>query len=98
MVVLLQKGYIYYRGVGPFQVLIQTIYGLIKQRLGASVRYHDSLHGFRPGRFMETTSIEDKLIQDITGMREEVLYKVIIYLNKAYDTLDRDRSMKILVE
>ena len=46
---------------------------------------------------MGTASLETKLLQQLTDMREEVLYKVFLNLRKAYDELDRERCMEILV-
>ena len=44
-----------------------------------------------------TASLEAKIIQQFMDMREEVLYKILLDLHKAYDALDRDRCLNILV-
>ena len=43
-----------------------------------------------------TSSLEAKLLQQLAAMREEVLYVIFLDLTKAYDALDRSRSMEIL--
>ena len=62
----------------------------------ASIIYHDSLHGFRPGRSTGTASFEVKLIQKTMTMLEEVLYIIVLDLHKVYDALERSRLMDIL--
>ena len=42
------------------------------------------------GRGTGTTSPEDELLQELTGMMEEVLYKVFLDVWKAYNALDRE--------
>ena len=41
-------------------------------------------------------TLEAKLLQQLAAMREEVLYVILLDLTKAYDTLDRSRSLEIL--
>ena len=68
----------------------------IHLRLTTAITYHDALHGFREGRGTGTATLEAKLLQQLAAMREEVLYVIFLYLNKAYDALDRSRSLEIL--
>ena len=65
-------------------------------RLTAGINLHDALHGFREGRGTGTATLEDKLLQQLAAMREEVLYMIFLDLTKAYDALDRSRSLEIL--
>ena len=58
--------------------------------------YHDALHGFWAGRGTGTATLEAKLLQQLAAMREEVLYMIFLDLTKAYDALDRSRSLEIL--
>ena len=46
--------------------------------IGLSVRYHVSLHEFREERGTRTVSFKAKLIQNLTEMREEILFKVFL--------------------
>ena len=66
---------------------------MIKFRIGSAVIHHDKLHGFRVGRGMGTASLKAKMLQQLTVMREEVLYEVFLDLKRAYDTLDQERCM-----
>ena len=65
-------------------------------RLTTAITYHDFLHGFRAGRGTGTATLEAKLLQKLAAMREEVLYVILLDLTKAYDALDRSRSLEIL--
>ena len=70
---------------------------VINHHIGAAITYLDVRHGFRVGRGTGTTSLEDKPLQQLKEMREEVLYKVFLDLQKAYDALYWERCMEILV-
>ena len=54
------------------------------------------LHGFWEGCGTGTANLEAKLLQQLAAMREEVLYMIFLDLTKAYDALDRSRSLEIL--
>ena len=54
------------------------------------------LHGLWEGRGTGTATLEAKLLQQLAAMREEVLYVIFLDLTKAYDALDRSRSLEIL--
>ena len=71
--------------------------GVINQRIRAAVQFHDVLHGFWAGWEMGTTSLEVKFIQQLTAMREEVLYELFLDLRKSYKKLDRERCMDSIV-
>ena len=43
-----------------------------------------------------TATLEAKLLQQLAAMREEVLYVIFLDLHKAYDALDKSRSLDIL--
>ena len=43
-----------------------------------------------------TVALEAKLLQQLTDMREAVLFKVFLDLHKSYDTLDWDICLGIL--
>ena len=44
-----------------------------------------------------TASLDAKLIQKLTKIREEVVYEVFIKIRKAYDALDREWCLEILM-
>ena len=97
MVVLIPKGNGGFRGNGILEVLWKALLRVINRRIRAAVKFHGVLHGFWVGWGMGTASLETKLLQQLTDMREEVLYKVFLNLRKAYDELDRERCMEILM-
>ena len=65
-------------------------------RITAGINFHDALHGFWEGRGTGTATLEEKLLQQLAAMTEEVLYVIFLDLTKAYDALDRSRSLEIL--
>ena len=46
---------------------------------------------------MGNSYLKANLLQKIMEMREGVLYEVFLVLRKAYDTIDQDHCLKILV-
>ena len=73
------------------EVLWKAVASLLNRWITAEITYHDALHRFREGRGTETAALEAKLIQQLTAIREAVLFKVFLDLQKAYIALDRDR-------
>ena len=69
---------------------------ILNRRFKSSVTYHDALHGFRAGHGTGTVTLEAKLLQQLAAMKEKVPYVIFLYLNKAYDALDRSRCLEIL--
>ena len=87
--VLITKGVIIiFRGGFLVEVLWKALTSLLNRRLTSSIKVHDKLHRFWEGRGMGTVAIEAKLLQRLTSMREVVLFKVLLDLQKSYDSLD----------
>ena len=95
-VVLIPKGKKDYRGIGLVEVMWKVVVAILNRRFTASITYHDFLNGFREGRGTVTATLEAKLLQQLAALREEVLYVILLDLNKAYDALDRSRCLEIL--
>jgi hypothetical protein len=95
IIVLLPKGGGDYRGIGLLEPFWKVIEKIMVARL-SSVKFHDSLHGGLPGRGTGTTTIEAKLHQSLAWRDQCPLYQIYIDLKKAYDALDRERTLKIL--
>ena len=72
------------------------VVAILHRRLTTAITYHNFLHVFRTVRVTRTDTLEAKLLQQITSMREEVLYVIFLDLTKAYDALDRSRLLEIL--
>jgi retron-type reverse transcriptase len=58
--------------------------------------FGDTLHGFRPGRGTGTAILEARLHLDKSIQQGKTLSQVFLDLSKAYDTLDRDRTIELL--
>ena len=74
----------------------KVVAAILHLRLATAITYHDFLHGFRAGHGTRTTTLEAKLLEQLAAMREEFLYVIFLDLTKAYDALDRSRSLEIL--
>ena len=95
-VVLIPKEKKEYRGIGLVEVTWKVLAAILHHQLTTAITYHDVLHGFRAGCGTGTATLEVKLLQQLAPMREEVLYVIFLDLTKAYDALDRSRSLEIL--
>ena len=62
----------------------------------ASITFHDFLHGFWAGCGTGTSTLEEKLIQQLATLREEVMYVIFLNLHKVDDSLDRSMCLNIL--
>ena len=61
-----------------------------------SITLHDVLHGLWEGCRKGTSPLYEKTTQQLTSMREEVLYAIFMELHKAYDASDRKICLGIL--
>ena len=62
----------------------------------AKIEWHDSIHGFRTGRGTGTAILETKLHMQLAQRGNKPLYQIFLDLSKAYDALDRGRTLEIL--
>ena len=95
-VVMTPKGKGEFRGIGLVEVTWKVIAVILHRRLTTGLQLHDALHGFQEGRGTGTDTLKAKLLQQLAAMREEVLYVIFFGLTKAYNALDRSRSLEIL--
>ena len=91
MVVVIPKGGVTdFRGIGRVEVLWNEITCIINRRLFSSISFHDVMHSFCEGRGMGTATLEAKLLQHLTDMKEAVLHSIFLSLIKACINLDTD--------
>ena len=69
---------------------------LLNYRLMEEITFDDVLHGFQVSRGMGTPAFEANLLQQLTAMRDAVLFKVLLDIHKAYDALYRERCLVII--
>ena len=96
MVVLL-KGKGGYRGIGIVEVLWKLCSVVVNCRLKMSVGMHNALHGFREGRGTGMATLEYKLEHQLAGLAHKPLFQVLLDVQKAYDLLDRERCLELLM-
>ena len=94
--VLLPKGSGGYRGIGLLEIIWKLMSLIVDSRLKESIVFHDTLHGFCRTRGTGTGVMEAKLSQQLAVLRQEPFYAIFLDLKKAYDALDRKRTLAIL--
>ena len=96
IVVLIPKENGDFRGIGLIEVLWKAVARLLNRRLTEAIAYHNALHRFQAVRGMGTAALEAKLLQQLTNMKEAVLFWVLLNIQKAYDTLDQEMYLELL--
>ena len=84
------------RGIGLLDAIHKLISTIINIRLSNTISFHDSIHGFRKGRGCFTAIGETKLSMQRAVCNNITLYQVYIDLRKAYDSIDRKITLRIL--
>ena len=77
-------------------MLCKLIAIIIDRRLADSINFHEIMHGFKYHREKGKATLEDKILQYISGLHHEVLYEIFLYIHKAHDSLDQGNALKIL--
>ena len=78
-----------YRGICLVEVIWKEVAVILNRCFTDAITYQDFLHGLWAGRGTGTTTVEVKLLQQVTALREEVLHTIFLDLHKAYKALDR---------
>ena len=69
---------------------------VIHNRMGHAVECSDVFHGFQAGRGMGTDIREMKLVQDLEGVDQDLVFLVFLDIRKVYDNLQHGRLLKTL--
>ena len=67
--VLLLKGHGEFRGIGLVKILYEELLGLVNCQIEAEANFHEVIHGFQAEQGTGTTSLEAKLLQNLTKIR-----------------------------
>jgi Reverse transcriptase (RNA-dependent DNA polymerase) len=84
------------QGIRLLESTWKVISGITKQHITDSVQFEDALHGFRSKQGTGTAILEVQLNMDLNNQRGQPLHHVFLDLGKAYDTLDRTRTLELL--
>ena len=95
ILVVIPKPYGGFRGIGLLESLFKMIKVIINTLLTAAIPFHNGLHGFCKKRGYGM-ALECKLEQEKALYEGKTLFQAYLDLTKAYDTLDRDRTLNIL--
>jgi hypothetical protein len=95
--VLIPKGGGGYRGIGLLEPIWKVIECVIDHRLKAIV-LHDSVHSCHNRRGTGTAVIEAKLTQQLAHIKQCPFYGVFVDLTKAFDAMDRERCLQLILE
>ena len=71
------------------EVVCKVCAAVVNFRIKQSMDLNNTLHGFRSGRGTGTATLEEKLVQQLTGIANEPLLQVSLDVQKLYDSLDR---------
>ena len=85
-----------FRGIALLESMYKLISMIIHKRMMSSVEFHESIHGFRTNRGTSTAIINIKLRMQLAKREKNPLYMVFLDVKKAYDTIDRQRTINML--
>ena len=75
------------------EVTWKVVAVILHRRLTAGIKLHDALHRFWEGCGTGTATLEAKLFQQLTAMKEEFLYVIFLDLSRASYALVRLRKI-----
>jgi hypothetical protein len=96
IIVLLPKGGGDYCGIRLLELFWKVVEKIMVAWL-ASIKFHDGLHGGLPGRGTGIATIEAKFAQSLAWRDQCPLSQIYVDLKKAYNVLDREQTLDILV-
>jgi hypothetical protein len=80
------------------EIIWKKITKIMNDRINKNVKFHDGLHGCVPGRGTGTALIETKLAIQLAQRDSRPWYQIFLDLTKAFDSIDRERLLKILAQ
>ena len=69
---------------------------MVNCRLKSNVVLYDALCGFREGRGVGTATLEANLVQQLAGLTHKPLFRVLLNVRRAYDSLYRGKCLELL--
>ena len=96
MVVLLPKGGGAYSCIGLVEVFWKMCSVVVNCRLKRTFILHNILHGIREGRWTGMEMMEANLAQQLAELAYKTLFRVILDVRKASESLDRERCLELL--
>jgi hypothetical protein len=81
------------RGIGLLETMWKVCSSIVNKRLQQGITFHESLHGFCPGLGTGTATLQAKLQIQLAHIRSIPIYQIFLDLSKAYDTLNRTRTL-----
>ncbi len=86
------------RGIRLLEPIWKLVSAIINMCMMAGIMFHDDLHGFLPARGTGTACLEAKLSAQLAYQMGNPLHHVYIDFAKAYDSLDRGRTLLLLAD
>ena len=78
------------------EVIWKTVFVILDHHLGTAIEFHNVLHGFWYNCGTGTTSLEANLIKQPETLMEELLYNILLDLQKAYNVMYKVRFLEML--
>jgi hypothetical protein len=85
-----------YRGIGLLETVWKTISSIINIRIRHVVQFDEAVHGFREQRGTGTAILTNKLLMQRSAAEQTMVKQIYLDLKKAYDTIDRTATLRIL--
>ena len=64
--------------------------------MAATIQFHNTLHWLYTGKCTGIVFLEAKLIQNLTSMKEDILYDTYLYIEKIYNVLECNPCLEIV--
>ena len=84
------------RGIGLLETIHKLVSQVINLRMAKSINFCEEVHGFCRKRGTHTAIGETKISMQIAACKSDTIFQVFLDLRKAYDSIDRNRVLKLL--